>query len=68
MPGTREGAAKAVAKILEKNSNHFKEIALKSQAKWQENGRRPRGFAYDPELARTAGAKGGRTSRRGKAE
>lgn len=66
MPGTKEGAAKSVAKILAKNPNHFREIAYKSQAKWVENGKAPRGFAYDPELARTAGSKGGKVSRRTK--
>lgn len=64
MPGTIEGGQKAAAKNLAKDPDFYRKIALKAQEKWKANGRKPRGFAYDPELARVAGAKGGRASRK----
>lgn len=48
-------------KILAKNPNHYKEAGRLGGLK-----SRGGGFASDPELARVAGAKGGRISRRGR--
>lgn len=61
MPGTRAGGLKAAQKNLEKNKNFYAEIGRKGG----KNGRTG-GFAANPELARIAGAKGGRISRRTK--
>lgn len=67
MAGNRIGGIKARDKNLAKNPNHYKEIGKLSQASWEKNGRKPRGFAANPELAARVGAIGGRISRRGKA-
>lgn len=37
-----------------------------AQAKWEANGRKPRGFSANRELAREAGRRGGTVSRRRK--
>jgi general stress protein YciG len=64
MAGTREGAAKARKTILKKYGKKF----------YREIGRRgghnghTGGFAANPELAREAGSKGGKISKRGKAK
>lgn len=68
MSGTRAGGLKAKEKNLAKDPDFYSKIGKKSQAAWEENGRRPRGFAFNRDLARLAGAKGGRASRRGKAK
>jgi hypothetical protein len=39
--------------------SYYADIALKAQEAWVRNGRKPRGFAANPELARIAGTKGG---------
>lgn len=65
MPGTREGGLKARDKNLAKDPDFYKKIALKAQESWERNGRKPRGFAADRELASLAGQKGGYISRRG---
>jgi len=63
MAGTRKGGLKAAATNKQRYGLHF----------YQEIGRRGGtisrggGFAKDPELARIAGARGGRASRRSKA-
>jgi general stress protein YciG len=62
MAGTKAGAAKAVARIKAKDPDFFAKIG----AKGGRNGTTG-GFAANPELARIAGAKGGRISRRKKA-
>lgn len=62
MAGTKLGGQKAAAKNLAKNPNFYAEIGKKGG----ENGNTG-GFAANPELARIAGAKGGRISRRKKA-
>ena len=62
MAGTKAGARKAVAKILQKDPNFYAKIG----AKGGKNGHTG-GFAANPELARIAGARGGRISRRKKA-
>ena len=68
MAGTKAGGLKAAKKNLAKDPDFYRKIALKAQKAWEENGRKPRGFAANPELARIAGAKGGKISRRTKKE
>ena len=59
MAGTKAGGLKAKQKNLERDPNFYARIG----AKGGKNGRTG-GFAANPELARIAGAKGGRISRR----
>lgn len=61
MAGTKLGGQKAAAKNLQRDPNFYAKIG----AKGGQNGRTG-GFAANPELARIAGAKGGRISRRRK--
>ena len=68
MPGTKAGALKAQKTLRKK-------YGKKGLKKWREEiGKkggsisRGGGFANNPELARIAGAKGGRISKRGKAK
>lgn len=61
MAGTRNGGLKAAAKNVQKDPDFYAKIG----AKGGKNGRTG-GFAANPELARIAGAKGGRISRRKK--
>ena len=69
MAGSKIGGEKAAKTNKERHGEDFyRNIALKAQKAWEENGRKPRGFAANPELARRAGMKGGKTSRRGKAK
>ena len=64
MAGTKEGAIKAAATNKARHgSNFYKEIG----AMGGRNGHTG-GFAANPALARIAGAKGGRISRRGPAK
>jgi general stress protein YciG len=63
MAGTKIGGQKAAAKNLANDPNFYAKIGAKGGA----NGRTG-GFAANPELARIAGAKGGRKSRRRKVE
>ena len=62
MAGTKIGGQKAAAKNLAKDPFFYAKIG----AKGGHNGTTG-GFAANPELARIAGAKGGRISRRKKA-
>ncbi len=62
MAGTKTGGQKAAAKNLQRDPNFYAKIG----AKGGRNGKTG-GFAANPELARIAGAKGGRISRRKKA-
>lgn len=59
MAGTREGGLKAAKKNLANDPNFYRRIG----AIGGRNGKTG-GFAANPELARWAGAKGGRISRR----
>jgi len=59
MAGTKAGGQKAAAKNLQRDPNFYAKIG----AKGGKNGHTG-GFAANPELARVAGAKGGRISRR----
>lgn len=61
MAGTKLGGKKAAAKNLQRDPNFYAKIG----AKGGKNGHTG-GFAANPELARLAGAKGGRISRRRK--
>lgn len=61
MAGTREGGLKAKLKNISKDPNFYAKIG----ARGGKNGHTG-GFAANPELARVAGAKGGRISRRKK--
>ena len=64
MAGSKSGAIKARDTNLKNNPNFYKEIGKLSNASWEKNGRMPRGFAANPELASLAGKKGGAISRR----
>ena len=63
MAGTKAGGKKAALKNLERDPNFYAKIGKKGG----HNGTTG-GFAANPELARIAGAKGGRISRRRKVE
>lgn len=62
MAGTRAGGLKAAATNKKNNPNFYRDIGRIGG----QNGHTG-GFAANPELAKIAGAKGGRTSKRGKA-
>lgn len=67
MAGTKLGGLKAAVTNKERHGNDFYEqIGYKSHAAWVKNGRKPRGFSANKELARTAGRLGGLKSRRKK--
>lgn len=59
MAGNKIGGLKAKAKNLEKNPNFYSDIGKKGGAKIGVL----KGFAANPELARIAGARGGRISK-----
>ena len=61
MAGTAEGGKKAAAKNLQRDPDFYAKIGRKGG----KNGHTG-GFAANPELARIAGARGGRVSRRTK--
>lgn len=63
--GNKTGGLKARDKNLAKNPNFYSDIGKLSHEGWVRNGRKPRGFAANPELAREAGRKAGRISKRG---
>ena len=63
MAGTKIGGMKAAKKNLAKDPNFYAKIGRKGG----QNGHTG-GFAANPALARIAGAKGGRISRRGKSK
>lgn len=61
MAGTSAGAAKAVAKMLEKNPDHFRTIgSLGGKAPTSA----PKGFAANRDIAVAAGRLGGQRSKR----
>ncbi len=70
MPGNKIGGIKARDKNLAKDPNFYKRIGarggLASGEDYQKGDSKAAGFAANIELARIAGAKGGRKSRRGR--
>ncbi len=62
MAGTKEGGKKAALKNLQRDPDFYAKIGRKGGVNGHTGG-----FAANPELARIAGAKGGRISRRTKA-
>ena len=67
MSGTRIGGKRAAQTNKERHGEDFyQRIGKLSNAGWEKNGRKPRGFAANPERARAAGRSGGLKSRRGK--
>jgi hypothetical protein len=65
MAGTKIGGMKAAIANKERHgADFYKRIALKAQDKWDKNGRKPRGFSVNSELASKAGKKGGTISKR----
>lgn len=65
MAGTQEGGYKVRDKLITINPNHYKEMGAVGGRKGKVDGA-IKGFAQDREQARSAGAKGGRASRREK--
>ena len=64
MSGTPEGAAKTAKTIKAKyGEDYYEKIGRKGG---EQNRPETRAFKRNPELARIAGAKGGRVSKRGK--
>ncbi len=63
MAGTKEGGKKAALKNLQRDPDFYAKIGRKGGMLGHTGG-----FAANPELARIAGAKGGKVSRRRKAE
>lgn len=63
MANNREGGAKTRDKLLARDPDYYKKIG----AIGGKNGHTG-GFAANPELAKIAGAKGGKKSKRGKAK
>jgi general stress protein YciG len=61
MAGTKAGGQKAAAKNLQRDPDFYAKIGRKGGINGHTGG-----FAANPELARIAGAKGGRISRRTK--
>ena len=65
MAGTSLGAKRAAQTNKERHGEDFyQRIGKLSNASWEKNGRKPRGFAANPELARVAGRRGGLKSRK----
>ena len=57
------GGLKTREANLKKNPNYYREIGKLSNASWEKNGRKPRGFAtMSPERLKEVSAKGGRKS------
>ena len=66
MAGSKAGGKRAAQTIKERYGEDFyQRIGKLSNASWEKNGHMPRGFAANPELARSAGRKGGLKSRKG---
>lgn len=59
MAGTKAGGMKARDKNLAKDPDFYRNIGRRGGS-----AKVPKGFALNPELARTAAAKGGRISKR----
>ena len=62
MAGSKLGGQKAAATNIERHGrNFYREIGAMGGSR---TGTKPKGFAANPELAKIAGAKGGRISKR----
>jgi general stress protein YciG len=73
MPGSKDGGIKARQTNISKyGENYYSKLGLMGAEAYKERQKqgiaKPRGFAKDKELAKTAGTKGGRISRRIKVE
>lgn len=70
MSGTRIGGKHAAETNKKRHGKDFYvKMALKSQKAWEENGRKPRGFAaMSPEKHNIASVKGGKISKKTKYE
>ena len=67
MAGNTTGGKRAAQTNKERHGEDFyQRIGKLSNASWEKNGRKPRGFAANRELAKSAGRTGGLKSRRGK--
>jgi len=60
MSGTKEGGIKARNTVLEYNPDHYKNIGSVGGKNGTKEKGSIKGFAANPELARTAGQKGGK--------
>lgn len=66
MAGSKSGGKRAAQTNKERHGEDFyQRIGKLSNASWEKNGRKPRGFAANRELARSAGRQGGLKSRKG---
>ena len=65
MPGNRSGGLKAKQKILARDKDFYRKIG---RIGGMTETFTPKGFACNIELARKAGAKGGKISKRGEAK
>ena len=66
MAQTKTGGKRAAQTNKERHGEDFyQRIGKLSNAGWEKNGRKPRGFAANPELERSAGRRGGLKSRTG---
>jgi hypothetical protein len=66
MSATSEGGKKTAKKLLAEDPDYYRKRGREAQKAWKKNGKKPRGFAFDRDLARKSGAIGGRISRRTK--
>lgn len=65
MTETPKPKRKTAATTKERHGEDFyRNIAKKTHDAWVKNGRKPRGFEANPELAKRAGKKGGEISKR----
>ena len=66
MPGSKTGGKRAAQTNKERHGEDFyQKIGKLSNASWEKNGRKPRGFAHPSADPRAAGHKGGLKSRKG---
>lgn len=64
MTATPEGNKKSAETKLTNDPEYFKKIGALGNKAWEANGRKPRGFAVNRELASRAGKVGGKNSKR----
>lgn len=69
MAGSREGGLITAQRNLERDPDHYRKIGAKGGlagkgADYQKGGKKPSGFASNPEMAKIYGAKGGAASRK----